>query len=196
MSCRRSLAAKVSSAIPGKPRLAASARRRVAGFGLLATALLCLAGCSTDDSHLQSLREQLMLPEEPQHATTIAAAKEQVAERPRVVCVGRIAANYQDAFTSSEAAFLITELLPAEHKHRGHADDCPFCKRKTQESPWAAVRFVDTAGKTLAVDARKLFGIKPGDTVVVRGTGQLTPELDLLIVTADGIHLRQPGAKQ
>jgi hypothetical protein len=162
---------------------------------LFAAALFCLQGCSTEDPRLQSLREQFVLRAMPRQPTTIADAKAKVAEDPRVEFVGRIAANEYEAFAPGEASFLVTEILPDDHGHDGtqHADNCPFCKRRAAEAPRAAVRFVDAAGETLALDARKLFGIEAGDTVVIRGTGELLAELDVFVVTADGIYPRWPG---
>lgn len=163
-----------------------------AGCALFVAALCCLPGCSTEDPRLESLREQFVLRTEPTEPTTIADAKAKLAEDPHVKFVGRVAADECQAFTRSKASFLVTEILPDEHGHVGkdHADNCPFCKRKAAEAPRAAVQFVDEAGETLAVDARKLFSIEPGDTAVIRGTGELVTELDVFVVTADGIYLQ------
>ncbi len=182
MICRRSLLPSVQTV---------KTRWLRAGCALFAAAMFCLPGCSTEDPRLQSLREQFVLRSEPTESTTIADAKAKLAENPHVNFVGRIAADEHQAFTRGRASFLVTEILPDEHGHGGkdHADNCPFCKRKAAEAPRAAVQFVDESGETLAVDARKLFGIEPGDTVVIRGTGELVTELNLLVVTADGIFL-------
>jgi hypothetical protein len=188
------------SLFPNGPAAGSGGRRRVretrswkAAFAVFATALFYLAGCSTEDPRLQSLREQFVLRAEPQQPTTIADAKTKVAENPRVEFVGRIAKDEFDAFTPGQASFLVTEILPDEPGHGGkdHAENCPFCKRKAAEAPRAVVHLVDAAGETLKVDARKLFGIESGDTVVIRGTGELMAELDLFVVTADGIYVRR-----
>ncbi len=166
-----------------------------AGCALFAAALFCLPGCSTEDPLLRSLRERFVLSAEPTEPTTIEDAKARVSEKPNVEFVGRIAADENEAFTPGKATFVVTEILPGEDGHGGkyHADNCPFCKRKAAEAPRAAVQFVDATGEMLAVDARKLFGIGPGDTVVVRGSGELMTELDLFVVTADGVYLRRSG---
>jgi hypothetical protein len=110
--------------------------------------------------------------------------------------VGRIDTGEHDAFTPGQASFLVKEILPDEHGHADehHADNCPFCKRKEANAPRAAVQFVDETGQTLAVDARKLFEIEPGDSVVIRGRGEWLADVDLFLVTADGIYMqrRQP----
>ena len=118
------------------------------------------------------------------------------ATKPNVLFVGRVAADEHETFVPGQASFLVTEILAGEQGHGGkdHADNCPFCKRKAAAAPRAAVQFLDAAGQTLDIDGRKLFGIAPGDTVVIRGTGELQTELDLFLVTADGIYVRPSGA--
>jgi hypothetical protein len=64
---------------------------------------------------------------------------------------------------------------------------------KAAQAPYAAVQFVDSSGEPLAVDARKLFGIQVGDTVVIRGQGEVLADLDMFQVTADGIYVRRTG---
>ncbi|MEX0820431.1 MAG: hypothetical protein WD070_12595, partial [Pirellulaceae bacterium] len=165
-------------------------------FFLLAV-LLFFTGCTaeTEDPQVLALRQQLSLAAEPESVATIADAKAAAAENPDVVFVGRIGAGEHEPFVPGQASFVVTEILPDEDGHGGksHADNCPFCKRQAADAPRAAVQFVDASGKTLAIDARKLFGIQPGDTVVVRGKGEVLGELDMFQVTADGIYVRQAG---
>ena len=159
---------------------------------LFASVLVCLVGCSAEDPRLQALRKQFVLDDEPKQPTTIADAKAKIEENARVELVATVAATEHETFSPEKGYLLVTEVLPGQHQHSGErsADDCPFCRRRAAKAPRAAVRFVDDAGEKLAVDARELFGIKTGDTVVIRGTGELIGDLDLLVVTADGIYLR------
>ena len=161
-------------------------------------AFFCVVGCSTEDPRMQSLREQFLLSDEPKGPSTIADATSNVAENPRVEFIGRVAANEFEAFTPGQASFLVTEILPDDHGHGSDhdADNCPFCKRRAAEAPRAAVQFVDATGEPLDVDARELFGIEPGDTVVVRGMGRQFAKLDMLFVDADGIYLPASGGEQ
>ena len=161
------------------------------GYALLPVVTLCLLGCSMEEPRFQALRQQFVLPTEPTALTTIADARAQLAENPYVQLIGRIDTDEYRAFTRGKAAFLVTEIIADEHGHGGsdHADNCPFCKRKAAETPQASVQFVDESGDALNVDARKLFGLQPGDRVVIRGTGELVAGLNLLVVTADGIFL-------
>lgn len=164
---------------------------------LAATALL-FAGCSAEDARVAELRQRLLLPSEPESASTIAAAKEAVAEHAEVSIVARVGHDEFEAFVPDQAAFLVTEILPEEEGHRGkdHAANCPFCKRKAANVPRAAVQFLDESGSPLAFDARKLFGIRPSDVVVVRGMGKVHDELDMFQITADAIYVRPPGGSQ
>ena len=164
------------------------------GCTLLA-AFVCATGCAKEDPRMQSLREQFVLTAAPQDPSTIADATINVSENPRVEFVGQIAASEFEAFTPGQAAFLVTEILSDDHGHGSDhdADNCPFCKRRAANAPKAAVEFVDANGETIDVDARELFGVNPGDTVVIRGTGELIPKLEMLFVKADGVYLRASG---
>lgn len=161
----------------------------------LAAIVLLLAGCSAEDPRLATLRQPFVLSAEPESVTTIAEAKAAATENPRVTFVGRISGNDHEVFVPRSASFVVTEILPDEDGHGGkdHADNCPFCKRKAVTAPRAAVQFVDSTGDPLAVDARELFGIQVGDTVVIRGQGEVLAELDMFQVTADGVYVRRNG---
>lgn len=158
-------------------------------------AMLCLPGCSTEDARLESLRERYLLSSEPPAPTTIAEAKAKLSENSRVKLVGRIPADEHEAFTRGEATFFVTEILSDDHGHSDpdHVDNCPFCQMRAANAPRAAVQFVDEQGEPLEVDARELFGIDTGDTVVIQGMARLIAKLDVFVVTADSIYLRASG---
>jgi len=161
----------------------------------LAVIVLSLAGCAQEDPQLVALREQLLLTAEPAEATTISEAKAGASENPRVVFVARVTGDEREAFVPGHAAFVVTEILADDDGHGGkdHADNCPFCQRKSATAPRAAVQFVDESGQPLAVDSLKLFGIRSGDAVVICGKGELLAELDMFQVTADGVYVRRNG---
>jgi hypothetical protein len=76
----------------------------------------------------------------------------------------------------------------------GHkAEDCPFCKKRTANSPIAAVSFAGADGRVIAVDAQKLLGVAEGQDVVVRGQGFFDPKLGipLIQINADGLYIRK-----
>jgi len=161
----------------------------------LPLAVLLLTGCSTEDPELAALRQQFVLAAEPESVSTIDQAQAAAAENSNVTFAGRITGDEHEVFAPRQASFVVTEILPEEDGHTGkdHADNCPFCKRKAAQAPRAAVQFVDSSGAPLAVDARDLFGLQVGDTVVIRGQGEVLAELNLFQVTADGIHVRRSG---
>ncbi len=161
----------------------------------LAVALTLLAlstGCNREEAQIAALREQLMLPQEPADTTTVSEGKAATPTDPDVVVVGRILDDESEAFVPGQAIFLIAEVLPGREGHSGkeHIDNCPFCQRRAAKAPRATVQCVDDSGKPLDVDARQLFAVQPGDTVVVRGKGEVQTDLDTFQVTAEGIYVR------
>ncbi len=154
--------------------------------------LVSIVGCGTEDPRIGKWRSEFLLTNAPGGTTSLADAKAHLAESPTVVFEGRVGPGPDNVFTSGKAAFLVTEILSDEHTHApGHdADNCPFCKRRAAKAPLAAVRFVDGSGEVLAIDARDLFGLKTGDSVVISGKGKILDELELFEVTASGIFLK------
>lgn len=144
--------------------------------------------------------------------TTVDDAEE-TSEAPaersnRVVLVGQIGGMPNPFGTDSEpdfpwkageATFFLVDPATADEfadhsaeEGDDHAADCPFCAREaaSKANAIAVVSFPreDDPGKSLAIDARDLFGIKKGDVVVVRGEAELVG--DVLVVTADGLFRR------
>ncbi len=73
-----------------------------------------------------------------------------------------------------------------EHSHDDH--ECHFCQAQAIDAQ-AWVRFLGEDNKPLAVDARKLFDVKEGDIVVVKGHAKLSA--GLLVVDAQGMYVRR-----
>jgi hypothetical protein len=167
----------------------AVARRGKLPACLSALSLLLLVGCSAEDPQIVALRQGLLMVAEPAAATTIAEAKAAAADKRDVLFIARVAEDEHAAFAPGKASFLVTEILPDKHGS-GCKDDCPFCARKAAEAPKAAVQFIDESGEPLAVDSRKLLGVRPGDTVIVQGKGEIVPELDMLQVMGERIFVR------
>lgn len=143
-----------------------------------------------------AVRQQLLLPAEPDGAVTPTTAKQKLNATPQpIVVAGRIGARGMEPFLEGKASFVLVEIPADDHaKKPGHdADNCPFCKKKNAASPMVAVQFVGTDGKPIPIDARKLFGVAKGSDVVVRGTGVFDAKLAIPIIqlTADGVHVRQ-----
>lgn len=158
---------------------------------------LVAGGTAVADVDVAAVRGQLVLPEEPAGAVSLAAAKAKLTTTPQpVVIAGRIGGRGMEPFLQNKASFSLLEIPADDHaKKPGHnADDCPFCKKRNANSPLAAVQFLGPDGKVIPVDARALFGVQKGQDVVIRGSGVFDPKLGIpvLQITADGIHVRKP----
>lgn len=145
-----------------------------------------------------AMRGSMLLAEEPAGAVSIAAAKAKLTATPQpVVVAGRIGGKGTSPFGKNEATFSMLEIPTDDHAAKpGHKpDDCPFCKKRTANSPIAAVSFAGADGKVVAVDAQKLLGVAEGQDVVVRGQGFFDPKLGIPVIqiNADGLYIR--GAK-
>jgi hypothetical protein len=171
--------------------------RRATNVLLVAIAgshLCLLAGCGGAlDPRVAAERKRLVLAEEPAGATSIADAQKNLAAQPEVTLVGQIGAADHDPFEPHRATFVLSEAPIDGHGHgaRHDADNCPFCRRRAAEARLAVVQFVDERGEVLKTDVPTLLGVEPGQVVVVQGHGELNEKLDLLVVTAGGIHIRK-----
>lgn len=187
-------------------------------IGLLVLPAGCAEGpVKADPAIAEHLRVSFQLAEEPDGAQTpldwreAAEGAEQgdaaaAAEPTGVVLMGRVGgmpnpwpeseANFP--WREGEATFFLVDPATADDfaEHAGeagddHAADCPFCAREAaaKSNAVAAVTFAGEDGKPAKVDARELFGLKPGDTVVVSGAAKLLGG-ELLVVEADGLYRR------
>jgi hypothetical protein len=168
--------------------------RRILIVGIALAGAMCGVAARAE-LDVTAVRGQLLLPQEPAGALTLAAAKQKLTTTPQpIVVAGRIGGKGMEAFIKDKASFSMLEIPADDHaKKPGHKpDDCPFCKKRLANSPIAAVQFVGADGKELPVDARTLFGIKEGQDVVIRGTAIFDPKLGIPVIqlTADGIHVR------
>lgn len=170
-------------------------RRNLTTAALLLLALICGCQRSVEDISIDSYRDQFLVAAETADPISLSEAAERVAsaaETPQpqsVVVIGRIYAGELEPWDPGKASFILSEL-PAEGHGAGHdADNCPFCKRRAAKAPTAVVQFVDDSQETIGIDARKLFGVEKGQTVVVHGTVSEN-ELGSLILTAEKMHLR------
>ena len=152
--------------------------------------LIIFAGCTVkEDPKLVAERTNLLLAAMPTSVTTIGEAKEKVSESDKVVVEGWLDLN---AFASQDdkAVVMVREiLLDTDHGGAGHdPSSCPFCKRRMEAAPKAAVVFVDKDNKALPYKVDELLPIEHGDIVVIQGAGKAGDEIDLRI-SADGIYL-------
>lgn len=169
--------------------------RRLANLvWLLVLAASLTVGCgSQEQRELEAYRKQLLLAQAPVEVRTIADAKAQLADQPEVVLRGRVEVDQVPGTGGPQAIFVLTELQPDDHGEQpGHvADNCPFCKRRAAKAPRATIQLMNAQGQVLPYNVQQLLGIHRGDIVVVRGRGQVVPELDLFTVTANGLYLKK-----
>ena len=163
--------------------------------GAVAVAATASSGLEIDPA---TIRNRLVLPEEPAGAATPTDARQRLDATPRpIVMAGRIGAKGMEPFLDGKASFVLLEIPADDHAAKpGHdADNCPFCKKRTAGAPLTAVQFLGEDGKVIPIDARKLFGVAKGNDVVVRGTGVFDPKLAIPVIqmTADGIFVRKPA---
>jgi hypothetical protein len=154
------------------------------------------ATVSVAEIDVAAVRGGVLLAEEPAGAISIADAKAKLGPTPQpVVVAGRIGGKGTSPFGRNEATFSMLEIPTDDHAAKpGHkAEDCPFCKKRTANSPIAAVSFAGTDGRVIAVDAQKLLGVAEGQDVVVRGQGFFDPKLGipLIQINADGLYIRK-----
>jgi hypothetical protein len=85
----------------------------------------------------------------------------------------------------------IAQQMAAHAKHHGGSHDCVFCRQLAEKnvSAVAVVNLVDQQGKTLPIDAQKIFDLKEGQKVVLRGKAKLLAG-SVLQIDADGIYVK------
>jgi hypothetical protein len=161
---------------------------------ILALLLLGIfVGCNgpAEDPEITAQREKYLLSQEPDGAVDIAQAKLAAAEGKDIVLLGRINAGAHDPWTPGEASFILMDALDGHAAKAGHdAGDCRFCRERALKAPRAVIRIVDEQGKTVPIDARKLFGLKKDQTVVVRGRAKMNDAIAALEVRASGIYVK------
>ncbi len=122
---------------------------------------------------------------------TPTVVKETVTSPTVLSLAGRIDAGDTEPFQAGLATFVLSELPEHGGDDPNHADNCPFCKRKLANAPKAVVQFLGDDGEVLAVDARELFGVAKGDSVVVQGTAEYLEAVDTVQINAIGIFVRK-----
>lgn len=129
-----------------------------------------------------------------------------LAAQPREVAllgvVGGVTNPFKESrpefpFAEGEALFYLADVgVVAEAEADGHqhapGEECAFCAAHAEDNSklLAVVQFRDENGKLWQVDARDLFDLKEGETVVVRGVASLGAG-DTILVDAEGLYVRR-----
>jgi len=142
------------------------------------------------DSTISENRNRIVSEVEPKDPMTLTEAKTALAEEADVVLIGRLGTGGLDPFDKKKAIFVLSEAPKDHGDGKSHdASECPFCKRRAEEAPLAQIEFQDPAGKTIDRGAEELFGLKPGQVVVVEGRGLYDSELDTLMITGKKLYI-------
>lgn len=162
---------------------------------VVALFLSVAAGCSQAEKPVASTdaaASPYRLKAEPASPRGVKAARADAKNDEEVTLVGRIGGDV-DPWVEGQAAFMLvdTALKPCNE----NADDgctTPWdycCDTDVLPASKAMVKVVDATGKTVAVDARKLLGVKELKTVVVRGRAK-RDDAGNLTVLAGGVFVR------
>ena len=120
-------------------------------------------------------------------------AQDQMAEKDpnQVTIIGWV--DLKAELTQKNKSVVLVREILEDNEHGGEGHDpssCPFCKRRMNAAPKAAVVFVGENGKALGYPADRLLPLEHGDVVVIAGTADADNDIDLKI-TANGIFLKQ-----
>jgi hypothetical protein len=154
-----------------------------------------LAGCGTSPSPQDKASAEgaaYRLQSAPEGAKGVKAVKADSKDGDEVVVEGRIGGE-ASPWVEGQAAFLVVDkLLKPCNEKEDDACETPWdycCDTDVLPEHKAMVKIVDSSGKTVSTDARKLLGIKELQIVVVRGKAK-RDDAGNLTVLADGIFVR------
>jgi hypothetical protein len=130
------------------------------------------------------------LASEPAGAEGVKSVRGKAKDNDEVTVVGRVGGDAKP-WVEGAAAFMIVD---PEMKPCPEDEGCPTpwdycCDLDLLAKMKALVKIVDSQGRTVAVDARKLLGIKELQMVVARGRAK-RDEAGNLTVLADGVFVK------
>lgn len=165
-----------------------------------ATTLAANGGCGTSPAmQMQATQStanidgsQFMLADEPDGAVGVIAAREAAEDGAPLVLVGRVGGS-DNPWVEGRAAFTVldasmTVVAEGTDSEEGEicTDDCCAAERLRCTT---LVKIVDEKGQLVAVDARKLLGLRMLDMVVLQGTAK-KDETGNFVMLANGIYVR------
>jgi hypothetical protein len=139
-------------------------------------------------------KARFLLAAEPAGAKGVRDARNDAKDGDDVVMVGRIGGEKQP-WVEGRAAFRVVDAAfkPCnEREDDGCKTPWDYCCDDTDElhKGMATVKVVDSAGKTVPVDARELLGVKELQTVVVKGKAKRDVQGNLTVL-ASGLYVRR-----
>lgn len=166
--------------------------RQILGFTLFGAAI-CV-GCGPSSDPLAERARSLLITEDlTPTALTIGQAIEAAPQGQPLVMKAKVGSGKGDTFDPNQSEFLVSEIPEGEHAgdEKHDADNCPFCRAKEAKAPTVVVRLLEKEGKPFARPADKLFGLKKGQHVVVKGVGSYDSELNFFTIEATGIKISE-----
>ncbi len=134
---------------------------------------------------------EYLLKAEPAGAEGVKAVRARAKDNDEVTVVGRVGGDPKP-WVEGVAAFMIVdpEMKPCDAKE-GCATPWDYCcDLDLLPKMKALVKIVDSEGRAVPTDARKVLGIKELQTVVAHGRAK-RDEAGNLTVLADGVFVRQ-----
>ncbi len=170
---------------------------------VMLTMLAVIAGCGTtssspltavtDDTSVDVDGSLYVLSSEPEGAVGVIEARESVDDGSSLVLVGRIGGT-ADPWIKGRAAFTLLDASMAIVADGEKVDETEVCIgdccATERLSCTTLVKVVDTQGKLVPVDSRKLLGLKEADMVVVQGTAKKDKSGNFVML-ANGVFVRR-----
>ncbi|MEX2139090.1 MAG: hypothetical protein WD894_07510 [Pirellulales bacterium] len=162
----------------------------VVAAGLFAT------GCGTSSTDAAASSEsganidgrKYLLSHEPEGAVGVIRARQMAGDDDELVVVGRIGGGVAP-WIEGRAAFVLVDPSSGITADEACDEECN-CHSDELADATAVIKFVDAQGKVLAVDARRLLGVKELEMIVVKGRAK-RDESGNLSVLASGIYVRR-----
>ncbi len=135
---------------------------------------------------------QYVLAAEPQDAKGVIEVRANARNDDNVVVVGRIGGRLNPWIADRAAFSIVDPSLVACNDNEGDNCAAPWdycCETDKLPDATVLVKVVDESGNLVAVDAKKLLGVKELQTVVVQGKASRDDAQNLTIL-ASGIFVR------
>jgi hypothetical protein len=171
----------------------------VLGLSILAASAIGCGGESSagiDATMVTSVsvdRSKYVLADEPDGAIGVIEARETGTDGQQIVVVGKIG-GATNPWIEGRAAFMLLDASKTVVADGTESSEGEICMNDCCATDRAActtlVKFVDDAGKVLAVDARQLLEVSSDELVVVRGKVSKDAEGNFAVL-ADGVHVRR-----